>query len=86
MQIDKGKMKTYSNEVDALVESIKVISEIGNELAVPNRPLPECEGCQYRMVDLSRNRHECFYKFIEKSSSNCKVKGYENKKSTAALL
>jgi len=73
MQMYKGKMETSDNDIDTLIETVKAISKIGNELFAHNLPLPECDGCQYRMVDLTRNRHECFYKLIEKSSSNCKV-------------
>jgi len=86
MHLYVGKMKHLDSNKGTLIETVKAISEIGDELSVPNSPLPECNGCQYRMVDLSRNRHECFYKFIEKTSSNCKVKGYENKTTVAALL
>lgn len=79
-------MKTTDSDVGTLIEAVKAISEIGSELSVPNIPLPECNGCKYRMVDLSEKRHECFYSYIEQSSSNCKVKGYENKTTIATLL
>ena len=64
-----------ANEI--LLEAVRAITEIGDELSVKNRPEPKCEGCEYRMVDLSENRQVCFYKFIENSSYECKVNGNE---------
>ena len=60
-------------EAGTLLRAVKAITEIGSELSVPNRPEPKCDGCEYRMVDLSENRQVCFYKFIENSSDECKV-------------
>ena len=86
MHLYKGKMKTIEKDLGKLINAVKAISEIGDELSVPNLPLPECDGCEYRLLDISGNRQECFYKFIEKTISNCKVKGHENKTTAAALL
>lgn len=86
MHLYKGKMKTIEKNLGKLLKAVEAISEIGDELSVPNLPLPECDGCQYRLLDISRNRQECFYKFIEKTTSNCKVKGHENKTTAPALL
>ena len=86
MLLHKVKMKTIERNIEKLIKAVKAISEIGDELLVPNLPMPECGGCQYRLLDISGNRQECFYKFIEKTTSNCKVKGHENKTTAAALL
>jgi len=86
MHLYKGKMKSIEQDLGRLTKTVNAISEIGNELSVPNLPLPECDGCQYRLLDKSMNRQECFYKFIEKTTSNCKGKGHENKTTAAALL
>lgn len=86
MHLYKGKMKTIEKDLGKLTKAVKAISEIGDELSVPNLPLPKCNGCQYRLLDISENQQWCYYKFIEKTTSNCKVKGHENKTTAAALL
>lgn len=78
MHLFIGRMKTLENEIGTLIEAVKAMTEIGDELSVANRPLPKCNGCQYRLVYLTINRQECFYKYIEKTSSDCKVNDNEN--------
>jgi hypothetical protein len=77
MHLSIGRMKILEKETGTLIEAVKAMTEIGDELSVPNRPLPKCNGCQYRLVYLTINRQECFYQYIEKTSEDCKVNNNE---------